>query len=78
MAKPEDEDPFPAVAVEQSENRTRVYDLSSPIPVLRSFKPDRVKLTPDSRWQHGQAVSDYTDAELRTIEAYTRWALRGK
>lgn len=73
-AEPSDEAPFPAVIIERSEKRIRVYDLSAPLPVLRSFQPDRIKLTPSSSWHHREAVSDYSDAELRSVEAYVRWA----
>jgi cytochrome c553 len=77
-AQPSDEAPFPAVVVERSDKWIRVYDLSSPLPVLRSFKPDRINLTSGSSWQHREAVSEYSDAELRSIEAYLPWALQGK
>jgi cytochrome c553 len=77
-AQPLDEAPFPAVIIERSDKRIRVYDLSAPLPVLRSFQPDRITLMPDSGWQHREAISDYSDAELQSVEAYVRWASTAK
>lgn len=77
-ARASDEAPFPVIVIERSEKWIRVYDLSSPLPVLRSFKPDRINLTPGSSWQHREAVSGYSDAELRSIEAYILLALQDK
>lgn len=77
-ARASDEAPFPVIVVDRSERWIRVYDLSSTLPVLRSFKPDRINLTPGSSWQHREAVSEYSDAELRSIEAYILWVLQDK
>jgi hypothetical protein len=72
-ARPAGEDPFPAVVVEKSAASIRVYDRSSKLPVLRSFAPAEVTLTPGARWQHTAASSLYSAAELDTIERYLKW-----
>jgi hypothetical protein len=75
-AQPAGESAFPALIAEKSEKRVRVFDLSSPLPVLRTFAPDAVKLTEGSIWKHSDAVRDYSDAELAEIAKYLRWAAK--
>jgi mono/diheme cytochrome c family protein len=72
-ARPPGEDPFPAVVAEKSAASIRVYDLSSRLPVLRSFAPAEVTLTPGARWQHTVASSLYSAGELDAIERYLKW-----
>jgi len=69
-AQPVGEPAFPAWVVEQSQKRVRVFDLSSPLPVLRTFTPDAVRLTVGSTWPHGAAMGNYTNAELQEIAKY--------
>jgi mono/diheme cytochrome c family protein len=64
------EPPFPAFVREQSEKRVLVYDLSSLLPVLRTFAGGAVKVTAGSTWKHQDAVREYSDAELRDIARY--------
>jgi hypothetical protein len=59
---------------EKAADRIRVYDLSSRLPVLRTFAPAEVVLTPGSSWTHTAAASLYTDAELEAISRYLRWS----
>jgi mono/diheme cytochrome c family protein len=73
-ARPSGESAFPAVVAEKTANRIRVYDLSSRLPVLRTFAPAEVALTPGASWTHGAAASLYTDAELEAISRYLRWS----
>jgi hypothetical protein len=73
-ARPAGEESFPAVVVEKTEGRIRVYDLSSRLPVLRSFAPADVVLTPGASWRHRAAAGLYSDAELEAILSYLRWA----
>jgi len=75
-AQPVGESAFPALIAEKSEKRVRVFDLSSPLPVLRTFAPDAVKLTEGSTWKHSDAVRDYTDAELAEIAKYLQWVAK--
>jgi mono/diheme cytochrome c family protein len=73
-ARPRAEKPFPALVVEKATDRIRVYDLSSRLPVLRTFFADEVELTPGSEWRHRDAAALYSDAELVAIVRYLRWA----
>ena len=69
------ESSFPAIVFEQTEKRVRVFDLSSQLPVMRTFAPASVKLTPGSTWKHRDAITAYSDAELRDIAAYLQSAI---
>ena len=62
------------VVAEKAADRIRVYDLSSRLPVLRTFAPAEVVLTPGASWTHGAAASLYTDAELEAISRYLHWS----
>src|SRR5579872_3128189 len=66
------ESPFPGIVLERTEKRVRVYDLSSRLPVLRTFAPGDVQVSTASNWSHRDAVSGYSDAELREIAAYVQ------
>jgi mono/diheme cytochrome c family protein len=72
-AKPIDEGPFPGLAVEQTAEIVRVYDLGSPLPVLRTFQPAQVHITPGGAWPHAAAIQNYSDAELEAISGYLSW-----
>jgi mono/diheme cytochrome c family protein len=72
-ARPAGEPPFPAVLVERTETRVRVYDLSAPLPVLRSFAAGRVGIEEGGSWRHEQAARIYAGPELETIAGYLRW-----
>jgi len=66
------EPPFPALVVERIGSRVRVYDLTAPIPVLRTFAASQIALDPASTWRHDQALRLYTQRELDLILAYLR------
>ena len=68
--------PFPAVVVEQSEMRVRVYDLTAALPVLRSFAASQVVVEAGASWRHDQATRIYASAELETIAGYLQWRAR--
>jgi len=72
-ARPAGEPPFAALLVERTESRVRVYDLSAPRPVLRTFAVARIAIEPGSGWRHEQAARLYTSRELETIASYLRW-----
>jgi mono/diheme cytochrome c family protein len=72
-ARPTGEAPFPAVVVERTQARVRVYDLTSAIPVLRSFPAARIAIEPGTSWRHEQAARAYTTREFDTIVSYLRW-----
>ena len=67
------EPPFPAVLVERTETRVRVYDLTALLPVLRTFAAAQIALEPESSWSHEQAARIYTSAELENVAVYLRW-----
>jgi mono/diheme cytochrome c family protein len=69
-ANAEGEEPFPAIPADRTPQRVRLYDLSSPLPVLRTFQADRVRLTPGSKWSHTSAVRNYSDRDLEMIASY--------
>jgi len=77
-AQPAGESAFPALVAEKSEKRIRVFDLSSPLPVLRTFAPDAVQLTEGTTWNHRDAVRDYRDSELQDIDKYLQSAVAAK
>jgi mono/diheme cytochrome c family protein len=70
------EAPFPVVVVEQTATRWRVYDLSAPLPVLRTFSADQVAMEARTAWRHEQATAAYTQAELEMILSYLRARIR--
>jgi mono/diheme cytochrome c family protein len=66
------EPPFPALLVERTEASVRVYDLTAPLPVLRTFAAGQIGFEPGSSWRHEQAARIYTTHELETIALYLR------
>jgi hypothetical protein len=71
-----DEDPFPAAIIEQTPERIRVYDLNALLPVLRTFQPAQVRITPGNSWSHASAVQNYSDADLEVVSGYLTWLVR--
>jgi mono/diheme cytochrome c family protein len=69
---PQSEISFPGIVLDQSDKRVRVYDLSSELPVLRTFAQGSVEVTAGSTWSHRDAIGKYSDAELRVIAEYLR------
>ena len=69
-ARPKGEPPFPALLVDRTEARVRVYDLTGPLPVLRTFSPARIELEPGTPWGHEHATRVYTSADLATIAQF--------
>jgi len=76
MASTVDEDPFPAIVAEQTPQLIRVYDLSSPLPVLRTFQPSQVRIMPSSAWSHATAAQTYSEIDLEAISDYLTWLVR--
>jgi len=76
-ARPAGEDAFPALVAEKTVARIRVYDLSPRLPVLRTFLPTEVTITPGSSWRHDTATGLYTSTELGAIDRYLRWMQSG-
>jgi len=66
------EPPFPALLIERNASRVRVYDLTAPIPVIRTLVASQVVLEPGSTWRHDQMLRLYNARELELIVAYLR------
>lgn len=73
QARTSDGDTFPALLVEQQAAFTRVYDLKTVPPVLRTFTKGEITLGGGSTWSHSKAVGGYSDAELSDIASYLKW-----
>jgi mono/diheme cytochrome c family protein len=65
---------FPALIVSQGKNQTKLYDLTSPPPVLRTFATGAVTLKEGSDWRHASVLATYSGAELQSILAFLRAA----
>ena len=67
-----DGDSFPALVVSQGKLQTKVYDLGSPPPVLRTLPSASITVKDGSGWRHASVLSSYNDAELGAILVYLR------
>lgn len=63
---------FPALVISQRSKQTKLYDLTSPPPVLRTLAPSSVTVKDGSEWRHASALAAYSDAELQSILAFLR------
>ena len=63
---------FPALVVSQGKNQVKLYDLTSPPPVLRTLAPAAVALKETSDWRHANVAASYSDAELQRILTFLR------
>ncbi len=73
-AKLRDGETFPALIVSNENQITRLLDLTSPPPVLRTLEPDDiVSLETERDWNHKQAIAGYSDSELSEISRYLLW-----
>ena len=63
---------FPALIVSKGGSQTKVYDLTSLPPVLRTIPAAEVTVQEGSAWRHAGAVAGYTEGELEAIVAYLR------
>lgn len=72
-ARPRGGEPqFPALLIERTASRVRVYDLSASIPVMRTFAASQVVIESGSTWRHDQTLRLYNARELELIVAYLR------
>jgi len=67
---------FPAIIVSRLKTETRLFDLTTVLPVLRAFSPSAVKLKDGSTWQHSSVVGAYTNQELQMVLAFLRATVR--
>jgi mono/diheme cytochrome c family protein len=66
---------FPALVAMQSRDQTKVYDLTTVPPVMRTFATSAVQVTDGSTWQHAAVVGKtYSDQELELVLGYLRAA----
>jgi mono/diheme cytochrome c family protein len=65
---------FPGLVVSERRNATKVYDITTVPPVLRTFAPSAVKIQPKSNWQHASVLSGYSNTDLEQILAFLRAA----
>jgi mono/diheme cytochrome c family protein len=72
--RPFGEAAFPGLIAEKTASRLRVYDLSSRLPVLRTFAPEEALVAAGASWRHSEAASRYTDAERDAVVRFLRWA----
>lgn len=66
-------DSFPAVLIESKAGTTKVFDLTTPPPVARSFDTKEVRFSGGANWKHADAVKSYSDEELASIVEYLKW-----
>lgn len=67
---------MPALIVSQGKTRALFYDLTSVPPVLRTVEPGALKVAEGSTWRHASVIGAYNDAELASILAYLREAIK--
>jgi hypothetical protein len=67
------DDAFPALLVDQRGDWTRVYDLTTVPPVLRTVHEKTLTWSGGASWKHSAAVASYSEAELRAIAEYLQW-----
>lgn len=64
---------FPGLLAEETKQLVRIYDLTKPPAVLRTFPRGKVKLEGAAGWDHAAVIQSYTDQELESIASYLRW-----
>jgi mono/diheme cytochrome c family protein len=71
-----DGEAMPALIVSQGKTRALFYDLTSVPPVLRTVEPSTLKIVEGSMWRHASVIGAYNDAELASMLAYLREAIK--
>ena len=71
-----DGEAMPALIVSQSKTHALFYDLTSVPPVLRTVDPGALKVAAGSSWRHASVIGAYNDAELASILAFLREAVK--
>lgn len=64
------EAPFTALVARDGTGVIRVYDLSSPLPVLRTVPQSEISLKGGATWSHRSVTNRYSLAELGFIKAF--------
>ena len=70
---------FPALRAAQNEQWVKLYDLTSPLPVLRTLEHSEItSIVPAEDWRHESVVHNYQNEELETIIPYLQWVTSAK
>ena len=69
---------MPALIVSRGKTRALFYDLTSVPPVLRTVDPGTLKVVDGSAWRHVSVIGAYNDAELASVLAYLREAIKSQ
>jgi mono/diheme cytochrome c family protein len=72
-ARTRDGESFPAAEAEPRPGWVRVFDLTSPPPVLRTFPAGFLTWSGNPAWKHEAATASYSDADLAAIAEYLKW-----
>jgi len=67
-----DGDVFPALALNKSGAQSKLYDLKTLPPVLRTFPKGAVTFQNGSTWRHESMLASYNDQELEAILTFLR------
>jgi mono/diheme cytochrome c family protein len=73
-----DGEAMPALIVSRGKTRALFYDLTSVPPVLRTVDPGTLKVVDGSAWRHVSVIGAYNDAELASVLAYLREAIKSQ
>lgn len=63
---------FPALILNKGGVQAKLYDLTSPPPVLRTFPKGAVAFREGSTWRHEAMLAGYTDRDLEAILTFLR------
>jgi len=69
-------DSFPALALNKSGAQTKLYDLKTLPPVLRTFPKGAVTFQEGSGWRHEVMLASYNDQELEAILEFLRGVVK--
>jgi mono/diheme cytochrome c family protein len=62
---------FPALVHSDDKGITKAFDLTTPPPVLRTFREGEIASWEEEReWSHAGATRGYTDAEIKAVLEY--------
>jgi mono/diheme cytochrome c family protein len=67
---------MPALIVSKGSRSVIFYDLTIPPPVQRTVEPGAVAFAEGSGWKHSSVIESYSDAELSSILAFLREAIK--
>jgi len=69
-------DTYPALVLSKGSKQVKLYDLTSPPPVLRTLAPGAVTVKEGSNWSHANVLTAYNDSELGSILVFLRAVVR--